>query len=125
MWKSYTSYEMHVAISLQKGPGKQAHSSTPLDLSETAEPQLLDNAPNILHTLYQDTEWESLESLRISHPRESCIPTNIDDTYVGLFQEFHDNIYQYQTAKIQTDANTVNNPTVLHRFFNESTINCT
>ena len=43
---------MRAAISLREGPGKHTHSSTPLDLSETAEPQLQDNAPNILHTLY-------------------------------------------------------------------------
>lgn len=51
---------MRAALSLQKGPGKQAHSTTPLDLSETAEPQLKDNAPNILHTLYIKAHGEKV-----------------------------------------------------------------
>ena len=51
---------MRAAISLREGPGKHTHSSTPLDLSETAGPQLQDNAPNILHTLYIKAHGEKV-----------------------------------------------------------------
>ena len=60
VWKSYTGYKMRAAISLREGPGKHTHSSTPLDLSETAGPQLQDNAPNILHTLYIKAHGEKV-----------------------------------------------------------------